>query len=73
MLWQQGKAYSLDLQDCVFAKADDGARVGQTAGLLRESVSYVSKVLDRRRRQEKPRRGHSVALCARSLRRSTML
>ncbi|MGD0108845.1 MAG: hypothetical protein ABSC06_33150 [Rhodopila sp.] len=49
MLWQQGKAYSQDLRERVFAEADDGARVGQIAVLLRVSVSYVSKVLSRRR------------------------
>src|ERR1700750_2061330 len=49
MLWQQGKAYSQDLRSRVFAEADDGARVGQIAVLLRVSVSYVSKVLSRRR------------------------
>src|ERR1700722_10817277 len=32
-----------------FAAADDGQRVGQIARLLRVSVSYVSKVLARRR------------------------
>jgi transposase len=49
MLWQQGKAYSQDLRERVFAEADDGARVGQIAVLLRVSVPYVSKVLSRRR------------------------
>src|ERR1700741_5370559 len=50
MLWQQGKPYSQDLRERVFAAADDGDRVGQIAVLLRVSVSYVSKVLGRRRR-----------------------
>jgi transposase len=49
MLWRQGKAYSQDLRERVFAAADDGARVGQIAVLLRVSVPYVSKVLSRRR------------------------
>ena len=49
MLWEQGKAYSQDLRERVFAAADDGERVGQIAVLLRVSVSYVSKVLSRRR------------------------
>jgi transposase len=49
MLWQQGKSYSQDLRERVFAKADDGARVCEIAALLRVSVSYVSKVLSRRR------------------------
>ena len=50
MLWQQGKPYSQDLRERVFAAADDGDRVGQIADLLRVSASYVSKVLGRRRK-----------------------
>jgi transposase len=50
MLWQSGKSYSQDLRERVFAAADDGEPVGQIARLLRVSVSYVSKVLSRRRR-----------------------
>jgi transposase len=50
MLWQRGKAYSQDLRERVLAAADDGEPVGRIAGLLRVSVSYVSKVLSRRRR-----------------------
>jgi transposase len=49
MLWRQGKSYSQDLRERVFAEADDGARVCQIAVLLRVSISYVSKVLSRRR------------------------
>jgi transposase len=49
MLWQRGKAYSQDLRDRVLAAADEGERVGQIAAMLRVSVSYVSKVLSRRR------------------------
>ncbi len=49
MLWQRGKAYSEDLRARVFALADAGTPVGQTAAALRVSVSYVSKVLSRRR------------------------
>ena len=62
MLWQRGKAYSQDLRERVFAAADDGQRVGQIAQLLRVSVSYVSKVLTRRRRtgqtKASAQRGH---------------
>ncbi len=62
MLWQRGKAYSQDLRARVLAAADDGLRVGQIATLLRVSVSYVSKVLSRRRRTGQttalPQRGH---------------
>jgi transposase len=49
MLWQRGKAYSQDLRERVLAAADDGVAVGRIAALLRVSVSYVSKVLSRRR------------------------
>jgi len=50
MLWQRGKAYSQDLRERVLAAADDGELVGHIAVLLRVSISYVSKVLGRRRR-----------------------
>ena len=49
MLWQRGKSYSQDLRERVFAAADDGEAVGRIATMLRVSVSYVSKVLSRRR------------------------
>jgi transposase len=49
MLWRRGKSYSQDLRDRVFAAADDGEPVGWIATTLRVSVSYVSKVLTRRR------------------------
>ena len=49
MLWRRGKSYSQDLRDRVFAAADDGEAVGRIAARLRVSVSYVSKVLTRRR------------------------
>lgn len=49
MLYQRGKAYSQDLRARVFVASDDGDRVGEVAKLLRVSVSYVSKVLTRRR------------------------
>jgi transposase len=62
MLWQRGKAYSQDLRGRVLAAADDGLPVGRIATLLRVSVSYVSKVLSRRRRTGQttalPQRGH---------------
>jgi transposase len=50
MLWHRGKAYSQDLRERVLAAADDGVPVCRIAALLRVSVSYVSKVLSRRRR-----------------------
>jgi transposase len=49
MLWRRGKSYSQDLRERVFAAADDGEPVGRIATLLRVSISYVSKVLSRRR------------------------
>ena len=49
MLYQSGRPYSQDLRERVFAASDDGDRVGEIAELLRVSVSYVSKVLTRRR------------------------
>jgi len=49
MLWHRGKPYSQDLRERVFAAADDGEPVGLIAAALRVSVSYVSKVLSRRR------------------------
>lgn len=49
MLWKRGKAYAQDLRERVFAAFDQGLRVGQIAEALFVSVSYVSKVLSRRR------------------------
>ena len=49
MLWHRGKSYSQDLRERVFAMADAGTPVGRSATLLRVSISYVSKVLSRRR------------------------
>ena len=45
MLFRRGVAYCQDLRERVFAIADGGAGVNQTARLLMVSVSYVSKVL----------------------------
>jgi hypothetical protein len=54
MLWRRGKPY--------FAAADDGEPVGRIAVMLRVSVSYVSKVLSRRRlagqKAARPQRCH---------------
>ena len=49
MLWRRGKSYSQDLRSRVLAAEDDGALVGEIAVSLQVSVSYVSKVLSRRR------------------------
>ncbi len=64
MLWRHGKPYSQDLRERVFAAADDGEPVGRIATMLRVSVSYVSKVLSRRRltgqTEARPQRCHVV-------------
>jgi transposase len=64
MLWRCGKPYAQDLRERVFAAADDGEPVGRIATMLRVSVSYVSKVLSRRRltgqTQARPQRCHVV-------------
>jgi len=49
MLWRRGTSYSQDLRERVFAASDDGEPVGRIATTFRVSVSYVSKVLTRRR------------------------
>lgn len=49
MGWRQGKSYGQDLRDRVFSLADNGLSVGHVAKQLLVSVSYVSKVLSRRR------------------------
>jgi transposase len=49
MLWERGKAYGQDLRERVFAASDDGTCVGVIAEMLRVSISYVSRVLSRRR------------------------
>jgi transposase len=62
MLWRRGKSYSQDLRERVFAAADDGEPVGRIAMMLRVSISYVSKVLSRRKltgqTQARPQRCH---------------
>jgi len=49
MVWRRGQPYSQDLRDRVLSFADAGDAVGEIAEALRVSVSYVSKVLSRRR------------------------
>lgn len=44
-----GRAYSQDLRDRVIAGVEDGLGVTACARLMRVSVSYVSKVLGRKR------------------------
>lgn len=62
MLHQPGKPYSQDLRERVFAASDEGDRVGEIAELLRVSISFVSKVLLRRRgtgeTTARPQRNH---------------
>ena len=64
MAWRRGKSYSQDIRDRVFAASDDGEPVGRIATMLRVSVSFVSKVLSRRRltgqTQARPQRCHVV-------------
>jgi transposase len=64
MLFRRGKSYSQDLRERVFAAADAGEAVGQIARMLQVSVSYVSKVLSRRRdtgeTKARPQRCHMV-------------
>jgi hypothetical protein len=50
MAWKSGKPYTQDLRDRVFMAADEAIPVGQIAERLSVSISYVSKVLSRRRR-----------------------
>ena len=68
MLPQRGKTYGQDLRERVFAASDGGMRVGQIAARLLVSVSYVSKVLTRRRltgeRTARPQRCHVPAKLA---------
>ena len=68
MLHQRGKRYAQDLHERVFAASDGGMRVGQIAARLLVSVSYVSKVLTRRRlsgeRTARPQRCHVPAKLA---------
>ena len=49
MLWRRGRPYAQDLCERVFAAADAGLPVGRIAEALFVSISYVSKVLSRRR------------------------
>jgi len=62
MGWKQGQAYHQDLRERVFQVADGGTPVSGVAKLLRVSISYVSKVLSRRRRTgettARPQCGH---------------
>lgn len=61
VVWQRGRAYPQDLRDRVFAASDAGMPVGRIADMLLVSISYVSKVLCRRRKGQttaKPQRCH---------------
>lgn len=49
MVRKRGKAYAQDLRDRVFIAADAASPVGRIAEALSVSISYVSKVLSRRR------------------------
>jgi len=62
MAWKRGRSYAQDLRDRVLAAVDDGMPVYQAAPLFRVSVSYIYKVLIRRRRTgetaARPQRNH---------------
>jgi transposase len=62
MLFRKGRAYSQDLRERVFTLADAGDSVGEVAEALCVSISYISKVLSRRRetgeRSARPQRCH---------------
>jgi transposase len=62
MLWKRGKAHAQDLRERVFAASEAGLPVGRIAETLFVSISFVSKVLGRRRRTgettARPQRGH---------------
>lgn len=64
MLRRRGKPYSQDLRERVFAPYEDGEADGRIAAALRVSVSYVKKVLLRRRltrqRTARPQRCHGA-------------
>jgi transposase len=61
ILWERGKADSQDLRERMFAEADDGAEVEEIATILRVSVFYVSKVLDRLQRTGETRPDRNAA------------
>jgi len=68
MGWTRGRSYHQDLRERVFQVADAGTPVTGVAKVLQVSVSYVSKVLGRRRRTgettARPQRGHVPAKLA---------
>lgn len=62
MAWRQGQSYSGDLRGRVLSAVDGGMAVRAAAKLFQVSVSYIYKVLIRRRQtgeaEASPRRGH---------------
>jgi transposase len=68
MLWRKGKAHGQELRERVFVAADGGSGVCEIARRLFVSVSYVSKVLARRRQSgetaARPQRCHVPAKLA---------
>ena len=62
MVWRQGQSYSEDLRGRVLAAVDGGMAARAAASVFRVSVSYIYKVLIRRRRtgevSASARRGH---------------
>jgi transposase len=49
MAWRSGQSYSADLRGRVLAAVDSGIAVGTVGELFRVGVSYIYKVLARRR------------------------
>lgn len=62
MSWRRGRSYSQDLRERVLAVVDGGMGVYAAAALLRVSVSWIYKVLARRRATgetaARPQRNH---------------
>jgi hypothetical protein len=63
MLWGKGKAHGQNLRERVFAAADGRSGVCAIARRLFVSLSYVARVLGRRRQTGKPPRGPSFVTC----------
>jgi transposase len=68
-----GRAYSQDLRERVMAAVDSGAGAYAAASIFRVSVSYIYKLLDRRKRTAVVvngcRKGVGLGRCFQSIRR----
>jgi hypothetical protein len=63
MARKRGQAYAQDSRDRVFIAADAASPVGRIAEALSVSISYVSKVLSRRRLTGKSPPGLNAVMC----------